>query len=327
MTMRRYIQGACVASALAFATLAHADDAAMAEAHARFNEGLQLADDAKFEEARLKFLQAFAVLKAPTVLFNLATTEQKTGHDVEAIEHYRAFLKVSGNDTRITDAMREKAEQYIAALLVKVGQIDIDAPDGAKISVDGKPLEDGSKEPVPVAPGKRTIEAAFRGKFKSVTVDVDVGQIVTATLSFDDAADVTYAPPATAPRERTTAGWIVPITFGVLGVGSVVMGGVFASTSQSSKDDAEALRRATPGLCARAGSPECNAYDAKRSDATSQAALGYVGYVAGGALLAGAIATFMFWPKSEKSSAAPRGVLVTPQIGPRTSGASLLLHF
>ena len=327
MTMRRYVQAACVVSALAFATLAHADDAAMAEAQARFNEGLQLADNAKFEEARLKFLQAFAVLKAPAVLFNLASTEQKTGHDVEAIEHYRAFLKGSLNDTRITDAMRDKAKQNIAALLAKVGQVDIDAPDGAKISVDGKPLEEWPKDPVPVPPGKHTIEAAFSGKVKSVTVDAPLGQVVKAKLDFDNATDGTYAPPETGGGERTTAGWVVPITLGVLGVGSVVMGGVFASASQSSKDDAETLRRGTPGLCAPPGGQACNDYDAKRSDAESQATLGYAGYIAGGALLAGAIATFVFWPKSGKSSTASHGMIFTPQVGPRVAGASLQLHF
>ena len=205
MTMRRYVQAACVVSALAFATLAHADDAAMAEAQARFNEGLHLADSAKFEEARLKFLQAFAVLKAPAVLFNLASTEQKTGHDVEAIEHYRAFLKSGANDTRITDAMRDKARQNIADLLKKVGQVEIDAPDGAKISVDGKPLEEPPKAPVPVTPGKHTIEAAFSGKIKSVTVDAPLGQVVKAKIDFDSGPDGTYAPPETGEGGLSTA--------------------------------------------------------------------------------------------------------------------------
>lgn len=325
--MRRYVQAACVVTALAFATLAHADDAAMAEAQARFKEGLELADNAKFDEARLKFLQAFAVLKAPAVLFNLASSEQKTGHDVDAIEHYRAFLTSSANDTRITDAMRDKARDNIAALLTKVGQIDVDAPDGAKISVDDKPLEGTPKEPVPVPPGKHKVEATLGGKVKSVSIECIVGQVTRATIVFDTTADDTYPPPRGGDGERTTAGLVVPITLGVLGVGGIVMGGVFASSSQGSKDDAEALRRATPGLCAPPVGQACNDYDAKRSDAESQATLSYVGYIAGGALLAGAVATFVFWPKSRKSTTPSHGMIFTPAVGPRAAGGSIQLHF
>lgn len=329
MTMRRYVQVACVLSALAFASLAHADDAAMAEAQARFKEGLELADGAKFEEARLKFLQAFAVLKAPAVLFNLASTEQKTGHDVEAIEHYRAFLKSSTNDTRITDAMRDKAKQNVAELLKKVGQVEIDAPEGAKISVDGKPLEEPPAEPVPVAPGRHKIEAAFSGKIKSVTIECALGQVTKAKIEFETGPDTTYDPPAGGDGERrTTAGWVVPITLGVLGAGGVVMGAVFASGAQSAKEEFEALRRQSPGICAPPGSTaECNAYDDKRSDAKSQTTLSYVGYVAGGVLLAGAVATFfVLAPKSTKS-ASSHGIIFTPSVGPQTAGGSLHIRF
>ncbi|MDF2692990.1 MAG: hypothetical protein K0S65_1373 [Labilithrix sp.] len=326
--MRRYVQAACVLSVIAFATLAHADDAAMAEAQARFKEGLELADTAKFEEARLKFLQAFAVLKAPAVLFNLASTEQKTGHDVEAIEHYRAFLKSGANDTRITDAMRDRARQNIAELLKKVGQVDIEAPEGSKVSVDGKPLDDFPKEPVPVAPGKHKIEAAFSGKIRSVNVDCQQGQVAKAKIDFENGgSDTTYNPPAGSDGQRTTAGWVVPISLGVLGVGGLVMGGVFSSATQSSKDDSEAMRQNSPGLCAPPAGQACTDYDSKRSDAESQATLGYVGYIAGGALLVGAVATFIFWPKSGKSSSPSRGMIFTPQVGPQVAGGNLQLHF
>jgi hypothetical protein len=324
--MRRYVQVACVLSALSFASLAQADDAAMLEAQARFREGLELADNAKYDEARLKFLQAFAVLKAPAVLFNLASTEQKTGYDVEAIGHYRAFLSIGASDTRITDAMRDKANRNIDSLLRKVGQVDIDAPDGAKISVDGKPLEEPPKGPVPVSAGRHRIEAAFSGKIKSVTIECALGQVVKAKIEFDTGPDQLNDPRA-SEGERTTAGWVVPLTLGVLGAGGVVMGAAFASSSQSSKDASEGLRRTSVGLCAPPGGAACTEYDAKRADAESQATLSYVGYVAGGALLAGALASFLFWPKSPKSLSPSRGMILTPHVGPQAAGANLQLHF
>jgi hypothetical protein len=325
MIMRRFVQAALLASALITPTLASADDAAMAEAQKRFTEGLERADSGKFDEARLKFLQAYAVLKAPAVLFNLASSEQKTNHDVEAIEHYRAFLRSGVNDTRITDAMREKAKANIAELLKKVGQVEIDAPEGAKISVDSVVLDEAPKEPVAVAAGKHKIEATFGGKVKSVTVDAKVGEIAKAKLDFTAGGpDITTPPRVDDGGERTTVGWAVPISLAVLGVGGVVVGGVFASASQSSKDESATL--GTPGVCASPTSTACAAYDAKRDDAESQATLSYVGYVAGGVLLAGAVATFLFWPKS----GTPRNsssLKLAPVVGPRTAGGSLQLHF
>lgn len=324
MTMRRIVQAACILSALVLTTLAHGDDAAVAEAQARFKEGLDFADNMKFEEARLKFLQAFVVLKAPAVLFNLASAEQKTGHDVEAIEHYRAFLKSGATDTHITDAMRDKAKQNIADLLAKVSQVDVDVPDGAKVSVDGKPLEEFPKDPVPVAPGKHTIEAAFSGKVRSVSVNPRVGEVVKAKIDFEDGT--TTMPPAEAQYERPLAGWVVPAGLGALGIAGLVVGGAFASASQSSKDDSEALRRSSPGLCAAPESPACRDYDDKRSTAESQATVAWVGYVSGGVLLAASVATFVFWPKSGKASPS-RGMLVTPLVGANGGGASLKLSF
>jgi hypothetical protein len=328
MTMRRIVLASCLLSALCFATLAHADDAAIAEAQARFNEGLALADNGKYEEARLKFLQAVAVLKAPAVLFNLASTEQKTGHEVEAIEHYRAFLTSSINDTRITDAMRDRATQNIHEMLKRVSQISIDAPEGAKISVDGKSLEHPAKEPVAVVPGKHTVEAAFEGKVKAVTVEARNGEVSTAKLDFESGSNLnTYEAPAGSYGHRTTAGWVVPITLGVLGVGGVVMGGVLTSASQDSRDEAASLRVASPGICVQPTSPACAAYDDKRGTAESQSALAWAGYVAGGTLLAASIASFIFWPKASASTATSRGTLLTPVLGPQMAGGSLQTTF
>jgi hypothetical protein len=327
MTIRRYVQTALVLSALAFATTSHADDAAMAEAQARFKEGLDLADGGKFEEARLKFLQASVVLKAPAVLYNLATTEQKTGHDVEAVDHYRAFLKGSVNDTRITDAMREKARQNITTLLPKVAQVDIVVSPTAKVSVDGKPLDETPKEPVAVTGGRHTIEVSLSGKVKSVDIDAVVGEVTRAKVDFDGSDSTTTAPPPVSPSsERTKAGWIVPITLGVLGVGGLVMGGVFASASQSSKDDSVAARRAAPGLCAAPGGPACDHYRSLRDDASSQATLSYVGYVSGGVLLAASVATFIFWPKSSSSSPA-QGMRLAPIVGSHGGGGTFQFSF
>ena len=48
--------------------------------------------------------------------------------------------------------------------------------------------------------------------------------------------------------------------------------------------------------------PQCVTYDSKRSDADSASTISTVGYIGGGVLLAGAVATFIFWPKSREKT-------------------------
>jgi hypothetical protein len=310
---------------------AHADDAATVEAQARFQEGLDLADGGKHEPARLKFQQAWSVFKSPAVLYNLARSEQLTGHELEALEHFRLFLRIGATDVKVTDAMREKAKQNAADLARKVGQVDIEVPASARVTVDGKPLEETPKEPVPVQPGRHTIEATFDGKVRNVSVECGAGSIVKARIEFDTPGST--EPPGEERRPPSAARWIVPTVLGVAGLAGIGVGIGFGAKSQSAKTDSEGIRSANPGLC---GTPAlqstCDSYDAKRSDSKSAATVSYVGYIAGGALLAGFAATLIFWPKSkERTASTPsRGIradAVTPLVGGGTLGAGLVGHF
>ncbi len=329
--MRRHVLYACLtvalASPIAMPSVARADDAAVGEAKQRFEEGLELADAGKHEPARLKFQQAWSVFKAPAVLYNLARTEQLTAHDLEALEHFKLFLKVGATDSKITDAMREKAKQNVAELSRKMGQVDIEVPPTARVSIDGKPLDETPKEPVPVQPGRHTIEATFDGRVKSVTVECVAGGLTKAKIVFESGAGV--EPPGEETRASSVR-WIVPTILGVAGLAGIGLGVGFAASSQSAKSDSEDLRRANPGLCAAPPAGACASYDAKRDDAKSAATVSYIGYVAGGALLAGAIATLVFWPKGRRSSAehATRGITtVAPLLGNGQVGAGLHGNF
>jgi len=292
-------------------------------------EALQLADAGKAEPARLKFQQAWAVFKAPAVLYNLARAEQLTGHDLEALDHFRLFLRVGATDVKITDAMRDKAKQNAAELAKKVGQVDIEVPPTARVSVDGKPLDETPKEPVPVQPGRHTIEAAFDGRVKSVTVECAAGTVVKAKLDFEAGGG---SEPPGEERPKGSAYWVVPTVLGVAGLVGIGVGIGFAASSQSAKSDSEDIRRANPGVCAQS-TELCASYDSKRSDAESAATLSYVGYIAGGALLAGAAVTaIVLWPRAKEHNAKTpsRGIhadAVTPLVGNGTMGAGLVGHF
>lgn len=311
---------------------ARADDAAVAEAQRRFGEGLDLADAGKHEEARLKFQQAAAVLKAPSVLFNLARAEQLTGHDLEAVDHFRQFLRASEHDPKITDAMRDKARQHIGALSAKLGQIEVDVPAGARVTVDGAPAPEAPSEPVAVKPGRHVVEATFEGRVKSVTVDAAAGAVAKATIVFEaggarDAAPAaggpfTEPPPASPSRPDMTR-FVVGGAIGAAGLVGVGLGVGFGLSSQGSKSDAEDIRRANPGLCALPATAACAAYDEKRSDAESAATISTVGYVAGGLLVAGAVATVLLWPRAAEKSAPSTARALAPWMTRDGAGAAL----
>lgn len=302
----------------AISTNAYAQqDAALTEAQARFKEGLDLADANNHEASRIKFQQAWAVYKSPAVLYNLARSEQLTGHDIEAFEHFREFLK-SPPDPKVTEAHKKKAQENVDELGKKLGQVDVQAPPNARVTVDGKVAADAAREPVPVMPGRHVIEATLEGRIKSVTVECAAGNIAKARIEFETTGagggaggggggSITEPPPAGGDEHASSARYVVPAIIGVAGLASLGVGIGFGIASQSAKDEEDALRK--PGTCAVTTSPECRALDDKISDTTSKGTISTIGYVGGGVLLAAAVVTYIVWPSSKKSAS---GITFTP---------------
>ena len=259
------------------------------------------------------------MFKAPAVLYNLARAEQLTGHDLEALEHFKLFMRVSATDVKITDAMREKAKQNAAELAVKVGQVDIDVPSTARVSIDGKPLEETPKEPVPVQPGRHRIEATFEGKLKSVTVECAAGGVVKAKIDFDSPVD---GPPAEPSR---TAPWTTPriVTVGALSAAAITGGilfFVFRGKAQGKVDDAKALLQGTS--CLEVTTDDCTTATSLKKSRDKFVTVSTVSIVAGGAFAAGAVAAALFWPKSSKESAR-----IVPNVAPGHAGATFVGSF
>jgi len=120
MRMRRGFRGA-IAAAFAFqfaqgAPARAADDRAARDAQARFEEGLGRVKSGDFEAARLSFAQAYAVLHKPDILWNLALSEEKSGHAVEALAHFKELAKQTP-----ADADRAKAQRHVDTLMGQTG--------------------------------------------------------------------------------------------------------------------------------------------------------------------------------------------------------------
>ncbi|GAC1523148.1 MAG: hypothetical protein NVS3B10_23210 [Polyangiales bacterium] len=331
--MRRNAFLACVTLARAvpvFPAVARADDAATAEAQARFQEGLDLADAGKHEPARLKFQQAWSVFKSPAVLYNLARSEQLTGHELEALEHFRLFLRVGATDVKITDAMREKARQNVADLSRKVGQVEIEVPSTARVTVDGKPLDETPKDPVPLQPGRHTIEATFDGKVRNVSVECVAGSVVKARIDFDTTGSGPGEPPAEEPHGFWTTGRYVGLTAAIVGLGAIGTGVGFHFRASGKQDDANAKRATLPdqnsSCFVNPGLPQCAELTSLESDYKSASTLSTVFMVSGGALAIGG--AILFIASSHKRSSEPsRGMRIIPMASSKEAGVSWMGTF
>ncbi len=306
---------------LAHAQDARASDAAVTEAKARFQEGVQLADAGKHEEARLKFQQAASVLKAAAVMYNLARAEQLTGHDFEAIEHYRQFLRFAEHDGTIKDAQRADARKFIADLTPKVGQVDVEAPPSARVTIDGKALEESPpKGPVAVQPGRHTIEAAFEGKLKSIAVECEAGKVTKAKIEFE--SGTTTEPP---PAGGTGPGWstskiVTVASLGTAAVGGAVVFVAFRSKAQTDVDQARSLLNG--GSCIGVKSDACDHASSLKNKRDSNVTISAVGLAAAAVFAAGAFGAVVLWPASKESTSA-----VSPLVAPGFAGASFSRRF
>jgi hypothetical protein len=87
------------------------DDSSTVEARARFREGVALYDEGKYEAARAKFKQAYALKQHPDVLLNLGWSSLKSGHPQEAEEAFNNYLRDAKD---ASPAKRAEAEKGLA---------------------------------------------------------------------------------------------------------------------------------------------------------------------------------------------------------------------
>jgi hypothetical protein len=172
-------------------------DAVTEVARRRFQEGVKYYDQKKYEEARAAFLQAYALKRHPAVLINLAQSESRSGHPLEAARHFSAFLRESPN---VSPAERLDAEKGLAAARTKLGRIHVAVPSGADVTVDGEAMGQGPfAEPIDVLPGTHTVEARLSGRVASATVSVQVGKAASANLVLESAPTAAAPAPIPAP--------------------------------------------------------------------------------------------------------------------------------
>ena len=294
MNLRPTVAASVLGIALAIPTLSYAQtDVEKAEAQARFDEGLKLHDTGNENEARLKFAQAWAVLKRPNVLFNLARSEQLSNHFVEALVHFQDFVKMPG----ISSQDKQDAETRIVEIKKQVARVDVKgAPEGAKILID----DSWTGETTPVLgevhalPGKRIVEV--KTSTKSYRKEVECHAQETTTVSFEE--EVRANPPdGWKPPETEAKKKVFPPPTGAIiltGIGLVGMGIGIGFAVDSGDKDSQARKL---GPCTGPNDPACaNARSIRDSQATS-AAVATTGIIGGSVLIAGGIVWWLVAPR------------------------------
>jgi hypothetical protein len=164
-----------------------ADDPSTKAARARFQEGVAAFDKGEYEHARAAFLQAYALRKHPSVLLNLAQSSLRSGHFLEAAKYFQS-LRDSQN---LSSAQRADAERGMNEARQKIGRIEISAPAGANVTVDGEGVGTAPlSEAIDVEPGSHKVKAGT----EEVTVNVQAGQKGHAKLTQGSSGGVAVAP-------------------------------------------------------------------------------------------------------------------------------------
>lgn len=311
------------------------DDFMKKEAQQRFQEGTVLMTDGKYEPARTKFVQAYATMKVPNVVFNLARCEHFTGRYLEATHHYREYLRIV-DPKMTTPRERDEIDGWLKETSKYVGRLEISAPAGAHLLVDGERVGDAPlAEPYDVARGKHAVVAETNGKRLTAEIDAPAGATTKVVLVEGPAAPSAVprasATPGTQredvvtppPREPDASSWTGTKTVAVVvwagAVAAVVTGGFLLKAGGDKADEGRAATAGVP-TCVGVSSPACDdGASAARSSShlTTGGAIALVG--AGALAVTGAV--LFFWPRGERASG--QGTAVTI----RGAGLELVQRF
>ncbi len=291
----RYLFGTIFAIAIAAAgeRMAHAEGAGnQAAAQALFDEGRRLMEQGKYAEACPKLESSQKLDPGAGTLMNLAACYEKNGQTASAwVTYTDAASAAAGRHPDWVEAAKQKA----ATLEPKLSKLTIDVrakAAGLVVKRDGVPLPEGTAGvPIPVDPGKHTIEATAPDHAPfTTTVDVaaDGAKPVVVVPELEESKGGGGAPAGGGGGGMRVAG------LAITGVGAagLVVGAVFGGLALGAKGSA--------GDNCSSDLLHCNAQGIDDLDkARTFATVSTIGFIAGGALLVGGLVLFFAAPKKE----------------------------
>ncbi len=150
---------------------AEAEAKAKEEARKHFAQGLALFDAGSMEAALPEFLQSIAVYPTRAAKKNAALCLRKLGRFDEAFDMNEELLAFPG----VTEEEKQVASREITELRPLVGDLVIEGvPDGATISIDGKPRGTTPlKGPLHIPVGARTVRI-FKAGFETLEARLNI---------------------------------------------------------------------------------------------------------------------------------------------------------
>lgn len=325
------IRALAVTFVLSLSTVALAGGDSKAESDKLFGEGLQLFAQKDYSHARMKFAEAYSKYPSPNSLLNLARSEQLSGECVDAVLHYRAYIALPENP-RISSFDRGSASIKLNECLSKIGRIQVNAPRGAKVSIDGLAQVWTPGEPIDVTPGTHRVDIAFENLTKSRTTSPAEGEVTS--VQWEEPAP---PPPPPPPPQETKPPEVKPVEpppppqvetkvvevpvekpvtwkqeskwptgkiasaigLGVVAVGSFIAAPSFLAVSLSDARDADKLatQLGSSGCAgANASSAQCIQLSGLRSDQSTFGALSATFFVLGALAIVGDIVVLVAWP-------------------------------
>ncbi|MBX3228224.1 MAG: hypothetical protein KIT84_26635 [Labilithrix sp.] len=356
--MRRLVAFAFVMLVAPAAAAAPSESKAIEEAaRARYAEGLKLYGKKRYEEARVAFFQASALLKRPSATLMLAQSALRSGHWLEAARNFDDFLATTNE---IPDKVRVGAEKGLREAKSHLGALKLDIPDGAEATVDGEKVD--VKAPITVAAGQHTVVVTHRDETKTIEVDAPAGKVTDVRPNFVPKAIIPTADTRTRPKEAAvttsqsataeseesrlftppTTTWPM-YAAGAIGVGGLVTAAIFGGLAANARHGVEVAnetlaRNARPGAsCSRPASFDdpakgqtieefqetCDTLATQQRWASTHQGVFTTSLVIGLAGFAGAITWFLVAPRPG-GDAKEKGAesVVVPWVGPMGAGAS-----
>jgi hypothetical protein len=299
------------------------------QAAQRVLEGQALAKQGKWEQARLLFVQAYAVHPTSVLLWDLALTELKSSHAVEAAQHFQRYKKHPSAEPEKLAAL----PKYLDRAYAQSARIKVDAPATATVAVDGSRSDWSPDEPLVVPPGEHTLSIRVGDHSHEKHVEARAGEETTVAFAVlsSNAGSTNAAPgmpaaaspqpavdsipgrgtsdvPGSGHDQGSAKGWVVG---GLAAAGAVTLafGAGFGAAAQSDQARVDDFRASRPsGSCYASGSVECADWRQAADDERSHARVANVLFGVSGALLVGSAVAWLAWPKSEAAA----GVALSP---------------
>jgi hypothetical protein len=218
----------CTFGAIGHSSASGPDPAEQRLAREQVRRGLEEARADRWDTARASFERAYALWNKPSILFNLAGAQTKTGQLVEAAESYRVLLRP---DSDLNEAERTVARNELAKLEPRIAHLRVVVRGGIAnadvISLDGRTMPHAAvAEDLPANPGRHEVRLERSGsRTPAVSVALAEGETRAITLlpvvEPSPPPTVRESPPPSRPITKSPWLWI--------GVGVVVVGGTVAA--------------------------------------------------------------------------------------------------